>query len=161
GGPGTTKPEKDYLCRNVLISSKLLPQPYLGGTTDQLGSEPNRSSHVGRVAVVEIQVQLRIDFPSHEALVRRGDRYRDRHRRHSRSVRDHVAVGEHRESRFEADAIGSERCAEPSTGLQPQRGPILETHQSGIIAEHGAREAEARSGLEKARPKLILVLHIS
>src|SRR5260370_39920862 len=140
------------------MSSKLLPQPYLGGTPDQLAAKPNRSPDIGRVTVVEIQVQLRIDLPSDEALVGGRDGHRDRHRRDSGSIRDHVAVGEQRQSRFEADAIGSERWAEPGAGLDPQRVPILEAHQSGVVAEDGARKAEAHGGLQKARPKLILVL---
>src|SRR5262245_15576830 len=60
---------RTYFGRNACISSKLLPQPHLGGTPDQLAAESNRSPDVGRVAVVEIQVQLRIDLPSDEALV--------------------------------------------------------------------------------------------
>src|SRR5260370_33203191 len=124
------------------MSSKLLPQPYLGRTPDQLAAKPNRSPDIGRVAVVEIQVQLRIDLPSDEALVGGRDRHRDQHRRDSGSIRDHVAVGEQRQGRFEADAIDSESCTEPGAGLQPPRGPILEAHQSGVVAEYGARKAE-------------------
>src|SRR5260370_4685061 len=128
------------------MSSKLLPQPYLGGTPDQLAAKPNRSPDIGRVAVVEIEVQLRIDLPSDEALVGGRDGHRDRHRRDSGSIRDHVAVGEQPQSRIEADAIGSERCAEPGAGLQPQPGPILEAHQSGVVPDSYVRKAVAQSG---------------
>src|SRR5712671_2596552 len=95
-----------------LDRSKLLPKPYLSGTADQLAAKPNRSPDVGRVAVVEIQVQFRIDFPSYEAPVGRRDRHRDRPRGDVGSICDHVTVGEQRQSRFEADAVDIERRAE-------------------------------------------------
>src|SRR5215467_12356520 len=77
-----------------LRDSEFLPHPDLGSAANHLGAGAHRTADVGRVTVIETEVQLRVGLPTDEAFVCRRDRHWHAYCRKDGAVGHHIAVGE-------------------------------------------------------------------